>query len=94
MDMAPAGSTTIASSLYICKIVVQIFPSGTKCISSSASLQNEKVISPTLFTEAPSTNLSMFSNSTGSPDFNAQNILGAPSGSKPITFVFGDFCLK
>ena len=92
--MAPAGSTTMASSLYICKIVVQIFPSGTKCISSSASLQKEKVTSPTLFTEAPSTNLSIFSNSTGSPDFNAQNILGAPSGSNPIILVVGECSLK
>ena len=92
--MAPAGSTTIASSLYICKIVEQIFPSGTKCISSIASLQNAKVTSPILLTAAPSTNLSILANSTGCFACKAANILGAPSGSSPTTFVWGDTSLK
>ena len=78
----------------ISRMVEQTFPSGTRCISSSTSLQIEKVISPTLFTAAPSTKRSIFSSVTGWPAFNASNIEGAPSGSKTNDFCFGRICFE
>ena len=47
------------------KIVEQTFPSGTNNMSCNRSLQIENVRSPTRFTAAPSTNLSILSNVTG-----------------------------
>src|SRR5688572_721918 len=93
-DNAPAGSTTMASSLYNFTIVEQTFPSDIRCRSSNTSLQIGNVMSPTLFTAAPSTNPSILSRVTGAPFFSASYIAGAPSGSRPIIFVFGDQVLK
>src|ERR1041384_6920556 len=48
-------------------MVVLTLPSGTKIISEIRSLQMEKVRSPTLCTDAPSTKRCIFSSLTGAP---------------------------
>ena len=94
IDNAPAGSTTIASSLYNCKMVEHTLPSGTKIILSSVFLQTANVSFPTCFTAAPSTNLSIVVNGSASFWSRANCIEGAPSGSIPSIFVNGLNFLK
>ena len=86
---APAGSTTMASSLYSRKIVVHTFPSGTRIISSRFFRQMSKFKFPTCFTAAPSTNLSMLTNGELFPAAMAVFMAGAPKGSTPIILVLG-----
>ena len=94
MLRAPAGSTTMASSLYNFKIVVQTFPSGTRTMSSNECWQISNGLSPTRFTAAPSTNLSMSVSIVFLPFSNDVFIEAAPCGSTPISLVSGLNCLK
>ncbi len=70
------------------------FPSSARAISSKFSLHTGKFSSPTFFTDAPSTNLSISFNSQISPFLKASYMAGAPLGSTPIILVFGLKVLK
>lgn len=86
---APAGSTSIPSSLNNFIIVVQTCPSGIKKISFNTEFRISNGIAPDFLIAAPSTNVLIVSNSTTFYYLIASYIEGEPSGSTPIKIVSG-----
>ena len=94
VDIAPAGSTTMASLLYNLRIDWQIFPSDTSTSLSKKVVHNVNASSPTFRTAAPSTKGSISLSSVILPLASDCCMAGAPSGSIPITLVWGESVLN